>query len=969
MHMENHCSAKSGLFIPRALFALTLCLTGLVLALLSFGSNTAMPSKGDSAKQTVVSRAPAVEAGTIAAPPMSGPTFNLSNGITFDHATWNDPIRMVGEPDIVIDHNGGIYVSGPGGSTTQSSWFWKSTDKGVQWHLIGCPLKSNCQNGGGDTEITIARNNDVFGSDLQTLICNSAFHSYDQGATWVPSEGCFPGTDRQWMGNYDPNASATGRRIYLSANGQSQGCYFLVSTDNGVTYTGTDPINNPTAVIDQNNGESCIGRFAVNQTNGRIYVPGGGHTWVSSDGGVTFVGRSRPAGVQGNFFANIAIDTAGNLWQGWTTGCGNPGTTPCRAFISYSKDEAQTWSSPIQVNTGAASAAGTSPDLHQMLFPWTVAGDPGRVAIVYYATTDALRNGGFPGSVNALWHVYASISTNALDPNPTWTQVQADEHVMHRATICTGGFPGCLTANSDRSMADFFAVDKDPDGRLFIAYNENSDLSMVAPGEYIGKPINATIRLRTGPSLFAAKGNLLPDPTPANVAITSTSVNGSTVTVNGTHGLPPGNWASDAAGDAKFPVIPVESANHPALDIVEASVGDDGTNLNFTLKMSDLSAAALADAATTGGTPSWMVVWWEGKNGLGPATMTSEPFHSHWFVKWLGQNQFAYGKVGSIDSAALGAPTPKALTYVPMGTGTATVTGNVVTMSVPLGSVGSLTAGDKIDHVIAYSMVEHADATLNDWADQVKSFSYVIGTPPAKQHLADGYVQVSTDNFATFTIATLNNADNTWTASVPASGATTVCARQILSKDLYTPLWDDVQAGPAACAAVSAPLPTRAVSRKIHGNRGAFDIDLLPPAAGIEMRQPGPNSSHTVVVSFPAPVTVASATCGGQPAAVTPQGSDLIVNCTGVPNAQRITVQLNGVSDGVKTGNVGIPFAALLADVNQDGFVLSGDYTATRQRSGSTVDGNTFQYDINHDGFILSGDYTIARSQSGMHLP
>src|SRR6202011_3602143 len=153
----------------------------------------------------------------------------------------------------------------------------------------------------------------------------------------------------------------------------------------------------------------------------------------------------------------------------------------------------------------AGVPAGTSPDLRQMLFPWTVVGDPGRVAIVYYATTDATQNGGFPGGINALWNTYMSIRTHAMNPKPTRSQVQVDENTRQRANVCTGGFPGCLTANSDRSMADFFAVDKDTEGRIFIAYNENSDLSLVVPqpAEYIGKPINAVIRLRTGPSLFA----------------------------------------------------------------------------------------------------------------------------------------------------------------------------------------------------------------------------------------------------------------------------------------------------------------------------------------------------------------------------------------------------------------------------------------------------------------------------------
>jgi len=194
-----------------------------------------------------------------------------------------------------------------------------------------------------------------------------------------------------------------------------------------------------------------------------------------------------------------------------------------------------------------------------------------------------------------------------------------------------------------------------------------------------------------------------------------------------------------------------------------------------------------------------MVTWWEGKGGIGPATMAS-PYHSHWFVKWLGGSNFVYGRVSSIDAPALGAPTPKFLTYAPSGTATGSVNGNEVTISVPLASLGGLTAGDKIDHVAAYGMVEHGNVTLNDWADQAKTFSYRIGTPAARQHLPDGYVQVSLDpSFTSPTLATLNPADNTWTAQVaaaPASG--TVYARQILSKDLYTPVWDDVQAGPVA---------------------------------------------------------------------------------------------------------------------------------------------------------------------------
>src|SRR2546423_948128 len=276
----------------RSLCGFVFCSMGMFLAMFSFAK---MPSKETTDSST---RNTSLAGGTRSAPAASaaatGPTTNLSNGITFDHGMIQDPVVILGEPDIAFDTRGGIYVSGPGGSPTQTSWFWKSDDKGIQWHSVGCiPIgKPNCQNGGGDTEIAIAKNNDVFASDLQTLQCNSTFRSYDAGKTFDPGEGCFPETDRQWMVVYDPNASATGRRIYLSANELALGCYVLVSTDNGVTYLPTQG----TGIIP--GGPDCIGRFAVNPTNGHLYVPVSGGTRFSSDGGVTWVSRAG-SGAQG----------------------------------------------------------------------------------------------------------------------------------------------------------------------------------------------------------------------------------------------------------------------------------------------------------------------------------------------------------------------------------------------------------------------------------------------------------------------------------------------------------------------------------------------------------------------------------------------------------------------------------------------------------------------------------------------
>jgi hypothetical protein len=139
--------------------------------------------------------------------------------------------------------------------------------------------------------------------------------------------------------------------------------------------------------------------------------------------------------------------------------------------------------------------------------------------------------------------------------------------------------------------------------------------------------------------------------------------------------------------------------------------------------------------------------------------------------------------------------------------------------------VGGLVPGDKIDHVTTYALAEHNDATLPSVVDQAKSFSYAVGTPAATQHFPDGYIQVALDSsFTSPVLATLNAQTNTWTAAIPgAPSAGTVYARQVLAKDLYTALWDDVQAGPVAQRAFG---PTAVTVRSFVAHRSGGVVTL-----------------------------------------------------------------------------------------------------------------------------------------------
>jgi hypothetical protein len=167
-------------------------------------------------------------------------------------------------------------------------------------------------------------------------------------------------------------------------------------------------------------------------------------------------------------------------------------------------------------------------------------------------------------------------------------------------------------------------------------------------------------------------------------------------------------------------------------------------------------------------------------------------------------------------------------------------------------------------------------------------------------------------------------------------------------------------------------LPTSAVSRKTHGTAGTFDVDLpLSGSVGVECRSGGsPSGNHTIVVTFPVTITaVASATCAGNPATTSISGNQVTVNCTGVPNAQVVTIDLNGVSAGSGSSNVSVPMGVLLGDVNASHRVDAADVSSVRQQTLQTITSSNFRNDINASGRIDAADVSIARQQTLTSIP
>ena len=185
-------------------------------------------------------------------------------------------------------------------------------------------------------------------------------------------------------------------------------------------------------------------------------------------------------------------------------------------------------------------------------------------------------------------------------------------------------------------------------------------------------------------------------------------------------------------------------------------------------------------------------------------------------------------------------------------------------------------------------------------------------------------------------------------------------------------------AQPQVFFSTSDLLPT-AVSRQIHAPDVAYDVPLpLGSTPGVECRTGGKEKRFQVVLTFAGDVTLnggndpkasLQAPRGGTIDSVEVSYNVVTVNLSGVGDAQRLVLTLNGVTNGTDLlGDVTVPLGVLAGDTNGDGAVNSGDAQQTRNGSGQETNAGNFRSDLNRDGAINSGDASIVRKNSGNTL-
>jgi hypothetical protein len=638
------------------------------------------------------------------------------------------------------------------------------------------------------------------------------------------------------------------------------------------------------------------------------------------------------------------------------------------AVVAYSDNHGATWQNIVNVSAALG--------LQNIRYPAAVAGNDavvgqpntGRAAVAFLGTTTA--GDANSSTFNGVWHLYVS---HTFDGGSTWTTTDVTPNMpAQRGNIWTGG-----GANIGRNLLDFFDIAIDKVGRVQVgwvngcaggdcaqsapsatgnAYSATATIARQSSGKRLLRAFDGVAGGATAPGMpFVMQRRLgsvvhlsWSEADSGSSAISGYQVLRGTasgseallVTVPATQATYDDLTASDISKTYYYKVVATNStgSSAPNNEIVAPYVGDTCNGViihqNDPTHPESTTAAAnpqLAIDYVAVGEPS-------GTTNLmfkmKVTNLTTLPANSRWRMVWdsfssPGQ-QYYVGMTTDASSVATFEYGTIATAVVGLVVGVPQETPGT-SMGDPGIAVGSYCPDGLITIFVPKSAVGNPNA--GDLLGAVNGRTFNTGdTPPmtlerSTQLIDHTFVKAQTDN------------------AYPAA--------------TYT-----VSGNPASCAAIA---PVTAASRKTHGNAGVFDVNLpLTGPAGIECRigQGANSNNHQVVFTFPAPVSATSATCGGTAATATASGNQVTVNCTGVANAQTITVALVGVNDGCNIFNVSAPMGVLLGDVNATRLVDGNDVSSVQGHTRQSANLTNFRNDVNTTGLIDGNDVSITQGQT-----
>ncbi len=172
----------------------------------------------------------------------------------------------------------------------------------------------------------------------------------------------------------------------------------------------------------------------------------------------------------------------------------------------------------------------------------------------------------------------------------------------------------------------------------------------------------------------------------------------------------------------------------------------------------------------------------------------------------------------------------------------------------------------------------------------------------------------------------------------------------------------------------AAPVFQSAVSRRVHGGSGTFDLPLTLLPLTNPSTEPRQGPAQTIVFTFDKPITAATATVTegvAVAAAPTFTGNSVVVDLTGVNNAQYVTVSLSNITaaDGGSGGTATVRVGFLLGDVNGNRVVTVSDVGLVNAQIAQPLAASNFLTDVNASGSITVSDKGLTNSVVATALP
>src|SRR4051812_4847633 len=447
--------------------------------------------------------------------------------VGFDKPVYVDTELAGGEPLVFADykhgtiiyssHEGTTHLYRPGftaplgglnfvGNYRNQVNIWTSKDGGKTWQRTvfgqtGFATDPSKNTGFSDPDLTQDEGGRVYDTGID-LANDAIFSSADGGLTWDKGNvDCHDG-DRPWL------AGAKKDEVFMAADGNTSGHVIVRSGDGGDNCETTEYPDNA-------DGRNGYGKMYYDHNTEQLMEP---ELYFGSDGSVNAIGLAtwnrgdkefKPHQITTTtlfgHFPSIAIDAADNIYLTWDTnerdankktGCGSgPAPLPNKIMMAVSKDHGNTWT----LQTVAA------PPSARVLWPWAVAGDAGKVSIVYYQSNKVTD----PDCANSdnpqpTYSVMDAQVFGADTASPQVTTIDAAGRPISSGGVCQGGTT-CVATGQDRRLGDYFTNAIDQRGCVIIASGDTMTKDPATGNELpTSRPI--FIRQSSGPPLYTGAG-------------------------------------------------------------------------------------------------------------------------------------------------------------------------------------------------------------------------------------------------------------------------------------------------------------------------------------------------------------------------------------------------------------------------------------------------------------------------------